>query len=78
MIRPETVEMLVKMTPTLLSTILGFSGHQGHKFTAVFFDGITESGSFKYNITFKEDGEIQNGAVYVMWNHATQILTADF
>lgn len=78
MIRPETVEMLVKMTPTLLSTILDFSGYPDCKFTSVFFQGITESGKFKYNINFREDGCIQQGAVFVAYDHATQMLTADF
>ena len=78
MIRPETVQLLIELTPNQLSTILEFSGHEDHKFMEVFFQGITESGKFKYLTNYKEDGKIQQGAVYVWLDHLSQMLVADF
>jgi hypothetical protein len=78
MIRPETVKMMIEMTPSQLCTVLDFSGYPGCKFTEVSFQGITESGDFRYTVKYLEDGLVEIGRVYVTYDHATSMLSAIF
>ena len=78
MIRPETVKMMIEMTPSQLCTVLDFSGYPGCEFTEVSFQGITESGDFRYTVKYLEDGVEELGRVYLKYDHKTNMLTADF
>ena len=78
MIRAETVKMMTEMTPTQLSDVLDFSGYTDCKFTRVDFQGITESGDFRYNVKYLEDGVEETGRVYLKYDHKTNLLTADY
>ena len=78
MIRPETVKLISEMTPSQLCAVLDFSGYTDCEFTDATFQGITESGDFRYTVKYLEDGVEETGRVYLKYDHKTNLLTADF
>lgn len=78
MILADTVRMLTSMTPTSLGQVLDASGYKDCKFDSSKFLGISNGKQFCYSVTFKEDGELQTGKVFVSYDAATGFLVADF
>ena len=78
MIVADTVKILTSMTPTTLSQALAATGYKDCKFDSSKFLGITNGKQFCYSVTFKEDGELQTGKVFVTYDSATGFLIADF
>ncbi len=78
MIRAETIQMLMNMDADQLANVLDETGYMGCSFEEVNFQGITECGSFRYNVTYIDEDEIAAGRVYVTYDHKTNKISADF
>jgi hypothetical protein len=70
--------MLTTMTPTSLCQVLGANGYKDCKFDSAKFLGLTNGKQFCYSVTFKKDGELQTGNVFVSYDSTTGFLVADF
>lgn len=78
MILADTVATLTTMTPKTLAKALDARGYKNCKFDSSKFLGLTKGKQARYSVTFKEDGKLQTGKVFVTYDAATGFLIADF
>ena len=83
MINKDKITSLTNLGRKDLAYILSESGYTGVSFEDARFLGLTESGDFVYLTAFYDDGggpedQLEQGKVYVKYNHKTGKLSADY
>jgi hypothetical protein len=80
MITADTLKTLTTFTTHGLAMALHHSGYTGAVFKTAKFLGITNGGQFCYSVTYYDEtleGEA-TGKVFLTYNHATGVVTADY
>jgi hypothetical protein len=78
MITADTLKTLTTFTTQGLAMALHHSGYKGAKFQTAKFLGISNGGQFCYTVSFLEDGEVQEGKVFLSYDPAEGKITADY
>jgi len=83
MITANQLKTLTTASPLGLAKFLANSGYTGCSFKSAEFLGITNAGQFCYSVKFFDEGggpgdELQDGKVFLEFNHATGAVKADF
>jgi hypothetical protein len=78
MITAEKLTLLTTLNTNLLASVLESTGYKDCKFKTAKFLGLTNGKQFCYSVTFKEDGELQTGKVFLTYDSANDSITADF
>jgi hypothetical protein len=77
MITAETLTTLLSFTPEALTRAVADVGYDGPPFTSSRFLGITNGGQFCYSVVFHVQGGTDSTKVYLTYNHAKGVVTAD-
>lgn len=81
MIDPNTIHALSTLNCKGLAVVLANTGYGGYAFKHTAFLGINPDGHFVYEVKYYDDmgtGENLDGYVYVVYDHETGAVTADF
>jgi hypothetical protein len=81
MIDPKTLTMLTTLKPRTLAGVLATSGYSGNSFETAAFMGINRDGKFVYLVTFFDEGGeglVDTGKIFVSFDHATRVVSAEF
>lgn len=76
MILADTLKYLTTLSRKDLARCLDLSGYSGANFDSAEFVGITNGGDFCYRVTYRDDGTIETGKVFVKYDAGT--ITADY
>ena len=80
MITADTLKTLTTLGPKGLAVMLDKSGYKMCSFKAAKFLGLTNGGQFCYSVTYYDEagtGE-EVGKVFLTYDHASDLVTADF
>ena len=77
MITAETLTTLLSFTPEALTRAAEDAGYNGPPFTSSRFLGITNGGQFCYRVVFHVLGGTDSGKVFLTYDHAKGVVTAD-
>lgn len=78
MITAENLKYLTAVPTRQLEAIALASGYRGCRYTTSRFLGLTNAGQFCYSVTFKEDGELHTGKVFLTYDPVADRTTLDF
>jgi hypothetical protein len=78
MITAEKLATLTQFTAAALTRAIQVSGYKGDSFEGARFLGITNGGQFCYAVTYKQDGELEEGKVFLTYDQAAGTVTADY
>jgi hypothetical protein len=75
----EILKHLISLPVSELNKIVQNSGELlDANFTAARFVGINQNGKFVYKVMFEEDGETQQGRIFVSYDHDKNVINAEF
>lgn len=78
MITAETLTTLTAYSPLWLTKAAQLAGYKGPNFTSCKFLGITNAGQFCYMAVFPVKGGTDSTKVFLSYNHAYDMVTADY
>ncbi len=78
MITSETLTTLLSFTPAALTRAAEDAGYSGPPFTSSRFLGITNGGQFCYSVVYQVAGGSNSTKVFLTYNHAKGVVTADY
>jgi len=79
MITAETLTTLLSFTPAALTRAAEDAGYSGPPFTSSRFLGITNGGQFCYYVVFHvANGGTDSTKIFLTYNHAKGVVTADY
>lgn len=78
MILAETLEALTSYSPQFLTKAAQNAGYKGPVFTSCKFLGITNGGQFCYMAVFHVEGGTDSTKVFLTYNHAKNMVIADY
>ena len=77
MITADTLTVLIDYSPLWLTKAAQNAGYKGPEFSSCKFIGITNGGQFCYTAVFHVKGGTDSTKVFLSYNHAYDMVTAD-
>jgi hypothetical protein len=78
MITAEKLATLTQFSAAALSRAVQTRGYKGDAFKAARFVGITNAGQFCYTVTYDQDGDTEEGKVFLTYDQVAGTVTADY
>jgi len=78
LITANTLKTLTSFTAPALTNAINNAGYEGDFFTSAEFVGMTNGNQFCYKVTYKEDGELATGKVFLTYDPVAGRVSADY
>jgi len=78
MITADMLKTLISMTPRALTGVLQASGYKKDKVNEAKFLGMTNAGQFCYEVDYDNFGTMEKCKLFVKYDQATSMMTADY